>query len=145
MAVPGSSSVQFNTASSNFYVDSITDPNGPPTDVLDIDLGFVIKGRVTMPNWLEGTGQICVYAHEIGGGVNKSIGCDEVKFTRPVPPQEPANQQKDWAVTVPPNSNVLPDPQPGSSQVYELVAVFVLDDQLTDIGAFVDMGKYMIN
>ena len=145
MAVPDSSLVQFNTASSSFYVDSITDPNGAPADVLDLDLGFVITGRVTMPNWLEGTGKICVYAHEIGGDVNKSIGCDKVEFKRPVPPQEPDNEKKRWKVTVPPNSKVLPDPQPGASQVYELVAVFILDDQLTDIGAFVDMGKYMIN
>ena len=35
-----------------------------------------------------------------------------------------------------------PDPQPGSSQVYNVIAVFTFEDQLTDIGAFVDMGKY---
>lgn len=145
MAVPGTNPVQFNTAGGVFSVDSITDPNGSPADVLDLDLGFVISGHVTLPNWLEGTGRVCVYAQEIGGSVNKSIGCDtSLKFTRPSP-AEPKSMKYPWEVAIPPNSTVLPDPQPGSSQVYNLVAVFVFDDQLTDIGAFVDMGKYMIN
>lgn len=144
MAVPGTNQVQFDTAGGQFSVDSITDPNGTPADVLDLDLGFVIRGTVTLPNWLEGTGQVCVYAQEIGGPVNKSIGCDtSLRFTRT--PGEPKTVTKPWTVTIPPNSTVLPDPQPGASQVYNLLAVFVFDDQLTDIGAFVDMGKYMIN
>lgn len=144
MAVPGTNPVQFNTAGGTFSVDSITDPNGAPADVLDLDLGFVISGKVILPNWLEGTGSVCVFAQEIGGPVNKSIGCDTpLKFTRTV--AEPKNKTYPWKVTIPPNSTVLPDPQPGASQVYNLVAVFVFDDQLTDIGAFVDMGMFMIN
>ncbi len=144
MAVPGTNQVQFDTAGGQFSVDSITDPNGAPADVLDLDLGFVIRGTVTLPNWLEGTGQVCVYAQEIGGPVNKSIGCDaSLRFTRT--PGEPKTVTKPWTVTITPNSTILPDPQPGASQVYNLLAVFVFDDQLTDIGAFVDMGMYMIN
>jgi hypothetical protein len=145
MAAPGTNQVQFNTAGGQFSVDTITDPNGAPANVLDLDLGFEISGKVTLPNWLEGTGQVCVYAQEIGGPVNQSIGCDQLRFVRPAPPAEPSTTDYAWTVTIPPNSNVLPDPQPGSSQVYNLVAVFVFEDQLTDIGAFVDMGKYMIN
>ncbi len=145
MAVPGSNQVQFNTASGQFSVDSVTDPNGAPADVLDLDLGFVISGTVTLPNWLAGTGQVCVYAQEIGGPVNQSIGCTSLTFTRATPPAEPDTTDYPWSVVIPPNSNVLPDPQPNSSQVYNVIAVFVFDDQLTDIGAFVDMGKYMIN
>jgi hypothetical protein len=145
MAVPGTNQVQFNTAGGQFSVDQITDPNGAPSDVLDLDLGFVISGSVTLPNWLAGTGQVCVYAQEIGGPFNGSIGCTSLTFTRATPPAEPGTTNTPWTVAIPPNSNVLPDPQPGSSQVYNLVAVFVFDDQLTDIGAFVDMGKYMID
>lgn len=145
MAVPGTNAVQFNTAGGQFSVDSITDPNGAPADVLDLDLGFVIRGAVILPNWLEGTGSVTVYAQEIGGPFNGPIGDDNtLKFTRPVP-AEPGPSTYGWSVTVPPNSKVLPDPQPGASQVYNLIAVFVFDDQLTDIGAFVDMGKYMID
>lgn len=143
MAVPGTNPVQFNTGGV-FSVTSITDPNGAPSDVLDLDLGFVISGDVTLPNWLDGTGSVCVYAQEIGGPVNKSIGCDtSLKITRTA--AEPKLKSYPWKVTIPPNSTVLPDPQRGSSQVYNLVAVFVFDDQLTDIGAFVDMGIFMIN
>jgi hypothetical protein len=145
MPVPGSSQIQFDVAHGRLHVESITDPNGNPRNVLDVDLGFVISGRVTLPNWLEGTGQVCVYAQEIGGPFNQSIGCDNsLKFTRPVP-AEPGPNKQPWTVTVPPNSNVLPDPQPGASQVYNLIAVFVFDDQLTDIGAFVELGTFMIN
>lgn len=145
MPVPGSDQVQFELGSGRFTVDSITDPNGNPRDVLDLDLGFMISGTVSLPNWLEGTGQVCVYAQEIGGPVNKSIGCDRsLKFTRPTP-AEPKLVTYKWEVTIAKDSTVLPDPQPGASQVYNLVAVFVFDDQLTDIGSFVDMGKYLIN
>ena len=144
MAVPGTNAVQFNTAGGQFSVDSITDPNGAPSDVLDLDLGFVISGTVSLPNWLQGTGTVCVYAQEIGGDVNKSIGCVSLTFTRRQP-GEPKTVTTPWKVTIAPNSNVLPDPQPGASQVYNVIAVFVFDDQLTDIGAFVDMGMYMIN
>lgn len=145
MAVPGSDQVQFNTLNGKFSVNQVTDPNGPPGDVLDLDLGFKITGDVSLPNWLEGTGTVTVYAHEIGGGVDKSIGHDDLKFTRPVPPAEPKAVDYPWTVAIPPGSKILPDPQPGASQVYNLVAVFVFDDQLTDISAFVDMGTYMIN
>jgi hypothetical protein len=67
MPVPGTSQVQFNTAGCKFTVESITDPNGAPANVLDLDLGFEIRGKVAMPNWLEGPGNVHVYAQEIGG------------------------------------------------------------------------------
>lgn len=145
MSVPSTNQVQFNTASGQFSVTSITDPNGAPSNVLDLDLGFAVSGSVTMPNWITGTGQVCLYASEFGGPFNGSIGCTSLTFTRPAPPAEPAARTYPWTITIPPNSHVLPDPQPGASQVYELVAVFVFEDQLTDIGAFVDLGKYMID
>jgi hypothetical protein len=91
MAVPGTNQVQFNTAGGQFSVDSITDPNGAPSDVIDLDLGFVIRGTATLPNWLQGTGTVTVYAQEIGGPFNGPIGDDNsLKFVRPVPPAEPA-------------------------------------------------------
>lgn len=144
MAVPGTDQVQFNTGSGSFSVTQITDPNGAPSDVLDLDLGFRISGVVSLPNWLTGTGQVCVYAQEVGGPVNQSIGCAQLTFVRSAP-SEPKITDYKWTVAIPPNSTILPDPQPGSSQVYDLVAVFTFLDQLTDIGAFVELGKYMIN
>ena len=144
MPVPGTNPVQFDVANGKLTVDAVSDPNGPPSNVLDLDLGFDITGTVTMPNWMEGTGQICVYAQEIGGPINTSIGCTTVKFDRTAQ-AEPKLTTKPWKVSIAKDSQVLPDPQPGASQVYNLVAVFVFDDQLTDIGTFVDLGKYLIN
>lgn len=141
--LPATSPVQFNNQDGNLTVDSITDPNGAPANVLDIDLGFVVSGTVTLPNWLEGTGQVCLYASEAGGNVNGQIKCTSFKATRAQPPAEPATETYSWTLTIGPND--FPDPQANSSQVYDLVVVFVFDDQLTDIGAFVDMGKYMID
>ncbi|HEY2240493.1 MAG TPA: hypothetical protein VGI21_16965 [Streptosporangiaceae bacterium] len=146
MPVPGSGDVQFDLGKGKLTVDEVTDPNGPPANVLDIDLGFDISGTVSLPNWLRGKGKVCVYAHELGGSVNKSIGCADVDFSNS-PPGEPKAVRKDWKVIIPPDANppVLPDPQPDGSQVYNLVAVFTFGGQQTDIAAFVDIGTYLIN
>lgn len=143
MSFPVINQVQFNAASGEFEVDEVTDPNGGPAEVLDTDLGFDIKGKLRLPNWLVGTGTITVYAHEIGGTFNQSIGETTVTLVRPSPPAEPEQTEYPWQVTVAPNT--LPDPQPNESQIYELVVQFVYLDQLTDIGGFVDLGKYMID
>jgi hypothetical protein len=49
-----------------------------------------------------------------------------------------------WTVSYLGNSNILPDPSNGS-QVYELTAVFVYGAAGLDIGAFVELGKFLIN
>ena len=62
-----------------------------------------------------------MYAQEIGGPVNKAIGSDNLTFTRPAPSAEPRPGNYPWTtVPIPPGSKVLPDPQPGASQVYNL-------------------------
>ena len=56
MSVPGSNQIQFPSIStSTFSVDVVTDPNNAPADVLDLDLGFTVKGHIDFPNWLSGT------------------------------------------------------------------------------------------
>ena len=137
------SPIQFTNQGGNLTVDTVTDPNGAPASVLDIDLGFEVSGSVTLPNSLTGTGQVCLYAAEAGGNVNKQIKCTSFKVTRPQPPTEPQTVTYPWILKI--GSGDFPDPQADSSQVYNLVVVFVFDDQLTDIGGFVDLGKYMIN
>src|SRR5215471_17551843 len=140
MAPLGTGAVQFNNASGQLTVDTITDPNGDPATVLDVDLGFKISGKVTLPNWLAGDGSVCLYAAEAGNSVNKQIKC--TSFTAQAkPPGEPATTDYPWDISV--GTGDFPDPQPDSSQVYNLVVVFVFENQLTDIGAFVDLGKYM--
>ena len=51
----------------------MTDPNGAPADVLDLDLGFTVKGHIDFPNWLSGTGNVSIYADQHGGGYDQKI------------------------------------------------------------------------
>jgi hypothetical protein len=142
--VPVSDLIQFVPTGGTFYVDKVTDPGGTPADVLDVDLGFNVTGRVTLPNWLKGKGQVCIYADEQGGPIDQGLSpcCDlDLKGER----GEPHLVKYDWEIKFPGNPPVLPDPQPGGSQVYRLIAVFRFGDQLTDIATFCDMGTYMIN
>ncbi len=125
----------------NLYVDSVSDPNGPPTTVLDVDQGFTVKGRVTLPNSFTGTGQVCIYADELGGTIDQRLTpCADITVT--ADPAEPALKTYDWTIDF--AGNVLPDPSPGS-QLYHLAAIFTFDGQLSDIAGFVDMGLYLIN
>jgi hypothetical protein len=125
----------------NLYVDSVSDPNGPPSNVLDVDRGFTVTGRVQLPNSFNGTGQVCIYADELGGKIDQSLSpCATIAVT--ADPKEPALKEYPWSITFP--GDVLPDPSPGS-QLYHLAAVFTFDGQLSDIAGFVDMGLYLIN
>ena len=75
MTVPGSNQIQLSPVGPpEFYVDGITDPNGAPANVIDVDQGFKVKGRVTMPNWMTGKGHVAIYADELGGQIDKKIG-----------------------------------------------------------------------
>lgn len=123
-------------------VDSVTNPNGTPLDVLDLDLGFVIRGKVTAPNVLTGSGEVRVYAQQRGGPVDRSIGSDSLTFAHSAPPGELGTKDYLWSVVIPPHSDVLPEPQ--GSTVYEITVVFT-HDQLPDIVKFVQMGSYMVN
>jgi len=122
-------------------VDYVSDPNGPPPSVLDADEGFEIGGRVTLPNWLNGKGHVTIYAHELGGPLNKEVGKED--FDISATNDEPKLKTYPWTVSV--GGKVFPDPQPNASQVYQLDAVFTYGEQSTDIATFVDMGPYMIN
>lgn len=142
MAVPGSSQVQLTPAGpSVFYVDEMTDPNGAPSNVIDVDDGFAVKGRVTLPGWLDGKGHVAIYADELGGQIDKKIGQTDFNIT---PSIGEHLKTYHWEVKFPGHPPVLPDPSPGS-QLYRLAAVFTFGDQSTDIAAFVEMGTFLIN
>jgi hypothetical protein len=128
-----------------FTVDEITDPGGPPAEVLDLDLGFAIRGTVVLPNWLTGMGHVDIYADEIGGDIDKKILHTDVQVT--ATPGEPNPTTYHWEVNYPADcapDGSLPDPS-GGSQLYRFAAVFTLGDPPTDIGGFVEMGPYMVN
>jgi len=152
MPVPGSSQIQFpSLQKSDFAVDLVTDPNGAPSDVLDLDLGFVVAGHIDFPNWLSGTGTVAVYADQLGGGYSQKILSKDITIT--ASPTDPAATKKiPWKLIYPTNlpsgSKPLSDPSPpppSGSMVYNLVAVFTFNGVPTDIAAFVEMGTYMIN
>lgn len=143
MTVPGSNQIQLSPVGSpEFYVDTMTDPNGAPANVIDVDQGFKVSGRVTLPNWLTGKGHVAIYADELGGPIDKKIGHTDFDITASV--GEPKLKTYKWEVNFPGNPPVLPDPSPGS-QLYRLAAVFTFGDQSTDIAGFVEMGLFLIN
>jgi hypothetical protein len=147
MSVPGSNPIPFVPPSGTFYVDSVTDLSGNPlSNIIDVDEGFQVNGRVVLPNWLSGNGQVCIYAEELGGPINKQLGCVSITIT--AGPTDPSGSTSfPWTVPFPwnPSAPVLPDPQPGNSQLYHLGAVFTFGVQLTDIQSFVDMGMYLVD
>ena len=47
----------------NLFVNSVSDPGGAPSPAASTwTQGFTVKGRVTLPNSFNGTGQVCIYA-----------------------------------------------------------------------------------
>jgi hypothetical protein len=145
MTLPASSPIPFVPASGTLTVDSVTDLSGNNLgNNIDIDQGFQVNGSVTLPNWLSGNGQVCIYADELGGPLNEQLGCTAVPIN-PSPTDPPTGSVYNWTVTFPGSPPILPDPQPGDSQFYRMAAVFTYGSQLTDIQAGVEMGMFMID
>jgi hypothetical protein len=152
MTFPITNPVVFPQGTGNLTVTSVNllpAPGSPAGQVIDLDPGFVVSGTVSVPDWLPGggtaKGQVCLYADELGGPINQSIGCQEVDFTAPPVTHDPPGMLTvPWSISVTPSSG-LPDPQTSASQLYHLAAVFTYGPQTTDIAAFADLGMYMIN
>jgi len=145
MSVPGSNDIPFTPPSGEFDVDSVTDLGGNVLgNIIDVDRGFQVNGRVQLPNWLAGNGHVCIYAEELGGPFNKRVGCVAVTITTD-PTDPPILKTYAWTVQFPGNAGIFPDPQPDDSQLYRFGAVFTYGTQLTDIQSFVDMGMYLVD
>jgi hypothetical protein len=142
MPVPGSGPIQFMPANGAILnVLGVTDPNGVPADVLDVDQGFTVNGNVVLPNWLSGTGTVTIYADELGGPLDRAL-VPSTTIAIVSQPTEPNPVTYDWHITFP--GNVLPDPSTGS-QLYKLAAIFMYGGQANDTAGFVVMGHYLIN
>ena len=144
--IPSHGHIQFpSTSKADLHVLAMTDPNGLPVDVLDVDLGFIVSGRVDFPNWLTGTVNIAIYADEIGGNYKQKILSKD--FTVTATGGSPGLTSFSWSLSYPADlpsaSTPLPDPQP-DSPVYELVAVLTFLGPPTDIGGFVEIGTAML-
>ncbi len=145
MTVPVSGPIEFMPPGGVFLtVDSVSDPNGDPADVIDVDQGFTVTGTVVLPNWLAGTGTVCIWADEQGGTIDRALTpCATITLV--ASNTEPNPKTYTWSIVFPPGPpNVLPDPSTGS-QIYHLLAKFMYEDQATDIAGFADMGLYLIN
>jgi len=142
VTVPVTGPIQFVPPGSTFLtVDSVTDPGGAPADVLDVDLGFTVTGRVVLPNWLAGTATVSIWADEQGGPIDKELS-PSATITLVPSNTEPNPKVYPWTISF--AGNVLPDPSAGS-QIYRLLAKFMYQGQATDIAGFADMGLYLIN
>jgi len=142
MTVPVKGNIQFVPPGGVFMtVDSITDPGGAPADVIDVDLGFSVAGRVVLPNWLAGTGTVTVYADEQGGPIDQALK-PSATITLAPSNTEPNPKTYKWHIDF--AGSVLPDPSSGS-QIYRLLAKFMYEGQATDIAGFVVIGDYLVN
>ena len=143
LTLPAQGQIQFMPPGGAYLkVTSVTDPNGAPADVIDVDQGFTVSGEVVLPNWLGGTATVCIWADEQGGPIDQALSpCFDL--TLKPSNTEPNPKKYDWKITF--AGNVLPDPQPTGSQIYHLFAKFMYQNQATDIAGFADMGYALIN
>src|SRR5215471_14955998 len=112
------SKIQFpSTENADFKVDQVTDPNGAPRRVLDLDLDFAVKGHIDFPAWMSGTGNFSIYADQHGGGYNEKILSTDITIT--ATGTEPTLTTYDWQANypsdLPTGSTPLTDPSPAPS------------------------------
>jgi hypothetical protein len=141
MTIPATADVQFVPGTGKFRVEKLVDPSGNPVDVLDIDLGFQLSGYVELPGWLSGRGDVRLAADQIGGPVDKVIGRAVLNITGATSPTDPPSVRYPWSISV--KSPALED----KSEMYQLGLVFALQTPgggHTDIGAFFDLGAYLV-
>jgi hypothetical protein len=136
--------IQFAGLNGTFTAD-VFDPSGNPREVLDIDLTFTVSGTILLPNFLSGDGVVTVFADELGGPVDKSIGQQTVNLTGvSLPTDPPGLVTYNWSITVGPPT--LADPSPNSS-IYQLAVSFAYQNppgNHTDIAAVIDLGLFFI-
>ncbi|HEY8112909.1 MAG TPA: hypothetical protein VII16_08575 [Actinomycetes bacterium] len=141
MAIPATADVQFIPGSGKLYIDTLVDPSGNPTNVLDIDVGFTINGRLQLPGWLSGRGVVRLAADEIGGQIDKTIGEAIVSVTGATTPHDPPNIIYPWSISV--KTPTLPD----ESKMYQLAIAFIFQTRgggHTDIGGVYDLGSFLV-
>lgn len=141
MDLPEVADVQFLPACGKFHVDELLDPSGSPVEVLDIDLGFSLRGRVELPGWFSGAGVVQLAADEIGGPIDTTIGSVTVPITGATSPIDPPVMTYEWTIHV--SGTALPD----QSKMYKFAVAFIVQTQAgghTDIGGLVDLGSVLV-
>src|ERR1044072_4153198 len=80
------------------FVDSVRDPGGPPANVLDVDLGFEVKGRVTLYHSFTGRGLVGIYVDELACPIgHRLLPCVDITIT--ADPAEPKLKTYNWTIT----------------------------------------------
>lgn len=141
ITLPVSADVQFVPGTGKLYIDELVDPSGNPVDVLDIDVGFTVKGHLELPGSLSGNGIVRLAADEIGGPFDDQIGQANVPITGSTLPTDPPIMKYPWSISV--TSPTLPD----ESKMYQFGVVFILQTSAgghTDIGGFYDLGAFLV-
>jgi hypothetical protein len=140
--IPESTPIQFGPPpTGTFYLDSLVDPSGNPVNVIDIDLGVTLTGRVTLPGDVTGTGLVRLAATEIGGPFNGIVKTATVALTGATSPNDPPAKEYSWTMLV-----QVPD-LPDESKAYHFALTFVVTNPAnshTDIAAIFDLGDYMV-
>jgi len=142
MAIPDSTAVQFGLPpTGTFYLDTFVDPSGNPVNVIDIDLGATLTGRVTLPGDVTGTGHVRLAATEIGGPFNGTVKQVNINLTGVPGPNDAPPVTYEWEL--PFKTPDLPD----ESKAYHFALTFVVTNPgagHTDIAAIFDLGDYMV-
>jgi hypothetical protein len=140
--VPSSTPVQFGPPmTGTFYLDTFVDVSGSPVNVIDIDLGADLTGRVTLPGTLTGTGIVRLVANEIGGSFNGTVKETTIALTGANSPNDPSQVEYPWSLHL-----QVPD-LPDESKAYHFALTFVVTNPgpaHTDIAAIFDLGDYMV-
>jgi len=123
-----------------FTVDNVVDNNGNPATVLEAALPFDVNGEIIIAagNAITGTATVTIYADQLGGPFDGSIGDTDVVI--------PGDGTFPWTVTVP--GGTLPDAPAGESNLYRLAAVLTMVNAggvFTETSAFVDLELFRIS
>jgi hypothetical protein len=136
--------IQF-TALNGTFTANVTDPSGNPLEVIDIDLPFTVSGTIQLPTFLTGLGVVTVYADELGGPIDKSIGQQAVNLTGVSGATDPPGLASyNYSIVV--GTAQLPDPSPNSS-IYKMAVSFAYQNppgSHTDIAAVIDLGLFFV-
>ena len=142
MAIPATTPVQFGPPpTGTFFVDTFVDPSGSPINVIDIDLGATLTGRVTLPGDVTGNGHVRLAGDEIGGPFDDTVKEVLINLTGNPSPNDPAPITYNWTLTF--KSPDLPD----VSKAYHFALTFVVTNPgqgHTDIGAIFDLGDFLV-
>ena len=122
-----------------FLVDAVTDPDGTPTKILNLEKGFIITGRLALPSWLTGTANVAIYAEEVRGPFDARLGQTDINFVGKA--GERGSMTHPWTLKYPEELFGFSHLGHGS-RICKLTAVFIFGE--TDIAGFQEMGLYSI-